>query len=1369
MEHFRAPEPFSFDGPNVAQRWNRWEKQFNTFFTACELVKKDKAVQVAILLHTAGTDAQEIHEQFQFAEEADKKDYAKVLQMFKDYCHPRKNTVYERYCFWSRNQVPDEPVDKWVKDLRTIARDCEFDTQEDNMIRDKIVFGVHDSRVKERMLRETDLKLEKALEICRAAESTKSQMKEMCQQSHSAEQAGIHAMKAHRNDGTSGKQHKDRHDTPPKDERKDFKCYNCGGSGHFSRECSSGDAYPRGRRKQRGSRGGRSRGRGRRSFDEIDEERSDVDYEADFQSLSLNTINVNTVGTTATAPVTKRFVTFRFHKLQSRSVVEEKLKVDSGAEANMMPLRSYKRMYPENIGADGMPKKSVCERDSAVLTAYGGTVIKQIGRVTLHCEYKGTKFTCGFFLSDVSGPILLGLPTGEALGIVKIAAAVEEHTSQVKSQHIQYVHPDTPIAERPPINGKEQLKAMYPECFDDKAKYFPNYTYSIKLDKSVKPTVHASRRLPLEIKPKVKRKLQDMERNGILAKVERPTEWVNSMVVETKPDGNMRICLDPTDLNVAILREHYPIPALDDITPELVGSDTFSKLDAKDGYWHIRLDEKSSYLTTFNTPFGRYRYLRLPFGLKMAQDIFQMKIDEVYGPCEGTIGIADDITVHGEGHSQHDQRLHEAMESTRKANIALNYDKIIVKQSSLKFFGNIYSAEGVSADPDKIKAIQALRAPESRTELRTLLGMVNYLQQYIPKLSEQTAPLRELDKDIATFAWNESYQAVFENLKSIVANDMTLAYYDRTKPVELQTDYSQSGLGAALVQDGRPIQFASKALSDAEKNYAPIEGEMLAVTYGIKKFHHYLYGRKFVVKSDHKPLQYIHRKNLSLAPPRLRGMLMSIIQYDYQIVHVPGKYLVMPDAMSRLSQADFDEMPGLRVQIHSLVDVTETRLDQLKRATTSDTTLQKLMVIVREGWPSSIKKVDHDIRPYWSVRDDISVLDGLLLCGSRLIIPVEARARTLSSIHEGHQGEVKSKLRAKEAVYWPGMYKEIEDVVQQCSACREFENAQPRCPMIAMEIPPEAWHTVGADLFYYKGRWHILVTDYYSKAPFVRPVSNTGAAASVRAMKSIFSENGIPLKVVSDNGSHFSAFEFRRFAKLYGFELVLSSPEYPRGHGLIERHIQTVKKCMKKCDASGHDFDLAMLTLRATPLDSNLPSPAELLNKRKYRTTLPSLVEVRPGTQEVRSRMRGKQDRAAMYYNRGTTDKPALTPGQPVRLLNKDTGAWEPAHVNRLAGTPRSYFVDRKGGGQEIRRNRLHLRTTAEESFPYCPDLEQALEDVPYGGRQSSTPLVVKQGTTMISRAEHTNEQQDNIPSTSGASALRPKRATRRPDFYRAT
>ena len=190
---------------------------------------------------------------------------------------------------------------------------------------------------------------------------------------------------------------------------------------------------------------------------------------------------------------------------------------------------------------------------------------------------------------------------------------------------------------------------MYPECFEPDGRYFKDFMYEIKVDPSAEPKARPARRVPLEIRPKLKAKLDEMEKRGIIKRVAEPTRWVNSLVVETKPSGDLRVCLDPSDLNKAIVREYHPIPVVDDIVPELKDSDLFTKLDLKDGYWHIRLTDESSFLTTFATPFGRYRYDRLPFGLCVSQDIFQFKIDENYSDCEGTIGISDDITCHGKG------------------------------------------------------------------------------------------------------------------------------------------------------------------------------------------------------------------------------------------------------------------------------------------------------------------------------------------------------------------------------------------------------------------------------------------------------------------------------------------------------------------------------------------------------------------------------------------------------------------------------------------------------------------------------------------------------------------------------------------------
>ena len=214
-----------------------------------------------------------------------------------------------------------------------------------------------------------------------------------------------------------------------------------------------------------------------------------------------------------------------------------------------------------------------------------------------------------------------------------------------------------------------------------------------------------------------------MERQGIIARVTQPTDWVNSMIIREKENGWLRICLDPKDLNKAIKREYHPIPTLEEITPKLTGANLFSKLDARNGYWNVRLDEESSYLTTFSTPCGRFRFLRMPFGLGVSQDIFQFKIDETYRDCQGAIGIADDITVYGKNDKEHDLHLHETMECTRKAGIKLSNEDCVIKTKGCNFFGMLYTPDAVKPSPDKIKAIKKLEPPNDKKELHTFLGM----------------------------------------------------------------------------------------------------------------------------------------------------------------------------------------------------------------------------------------------------------------------------------------------------------------------------------------------------------------------------------------------------------------------------------------------------------------------------------------------------------------------------------------------------------------------------------------------------------------------------------------------------------------------
>ena len=301
-----------------------------------------------------------------------------------------------------------------------------------------------------------------------------------------------------------------------------------------------------------------------------------------------------------------------------------------------------------------------------------------------------------------------------------------------------------------------------------------------------------------------------MECLGVITCVNEPMDWVSSITYVQKANGELHLCLDPRDLNKAICRDHRKMPTVEEVTHEFAHSHFFTKLDAHHGYWSIILDQDSSMLTTFNSPFGRYRFLQLPFGLVCSQDIFQKKMDQILEECQGCIGIADNITVHGRTEAEHDAHLRDLMWVAHKYNLVFNPQKMHVKAQAVNFFGCLYDANSVHPDPGKVNAVHALPAPTNITELQEFLGLVTYLSPFIPGLSTLTAPLRELLKKDTDFSWNRSYDIAFEQIKEAVVSDTTLRYFDPSLPVTIQVDASQVGLGAALLQNGKPIASTAR-------------------------------------------------------------------------------------------------------------------------------------------------------------------------------------------------------------------------------------------------------------------------------------------------------------------------------------------------------------------------------------------------------------------------------------------------------------------------------------------------------------------------------------------------------------------------------
>ena len=358
---------------------------------------------------------------------------------------------------------------------------------------------------------------------------------------------------------------------------------------------------------------------------------------------------------------------------------------------------------------------------------------------------------------------------------------------------------------------------------------------------------------------------------GVIEKVDKPTDWVNSIVIVEKSNGDIRLCLDPKDLNRAVKREFSQMPTAEEIMSQMSGATIFSKLDASAGYWQVKVDEASSDLLAFNTPFGRFKFKRLPFGVHCASEVFSKRISEILDGLDGVAHIQDDIIVWGTDQENHDNNLSKVLERIKESGLKLNKKKCEFGIREIKYVGHIFSDKGLCIDPSKVEAIRNMPVPQTVAEVHRFLGMVAYLGKFIPNLSSNTAELRKLLETKENWNWTDQHTKQFRNLQQLVSQSPVLKYFNQELPTKVSVDASKSGLGAVLLQAQDdiwcPVAYASRALTKAEQNYSQIEKETLAVVFGTEHFNQYIYGRAFLDESDHKPLQPILKRNIDKAPP----------------------------------------------------------------------------------------------------------------------------------------------------------------------------------------------------------------------------------------------------------------------------------------------------------------------------------------------------------------------------------------------------------------------------------------------------------------------------------------------------------------------
>jgi hypothetical protein len=697
------------------------------------------------------------------------------------------------------------------------------------------------------------------------------------------------------------------------------------------------------------------------------------------------------------------------------------------------------------------------------------------------------------------------------------------------------------------------------------------------------------------------------------------------------------------------------------------------------------------------TPFGRYIFKRLPMGLVCSSEVFHKTIKAMFSDIPRVDNWVDDILIWGRNQKEHDEALNAALTRAKHRNLTLKKKKCEFAQKEIKYIGHIIGKEGIKPDPDKIAAIQNMPSPQSKADLQRFLGMVNYLGKFVPKMAELTAPLRTLLKKEVGWQWHHEHEQAFKAVKTQLTKAPILAHYSTDKPVKITADSSSVGLGCALMQNDKPVAYASRALTPAEQNYAQIEKETLAIVFACEKFHQYIYGKQCEVETDHKPIENIWKKTLNKCPPRIQRLMLRLQRYDLNIAYKPGKEMYVADTLSRATVtanteigSEHEEMVKIHVTTFmNSLPVADYKKKEMREETEKDPELKKLKEQILIGFPANKHQVDTDIRQYFQYNEELSVIDGIIFKADTILIPKSMRKEMLTRIHEGHLGMEKCKNRARRIFFWPGMSSQIENIVSSCTTCVKHRNKQQKEPLISHEVPDRPWQKVGTDLFTWNDHDYLLIADYHSKFFEYALLPNTKSKTVITYMKSIFSRQGIPEEVVSDNGPQYSSDEFATFARKWEFKHTTSSPKYPQSNGFAERMVQTVKKLFQKARDSGEDAYLAVLNYRTTPISSTLPSPAEILMNRKLRTRLDITTDrmKTKGSSKVKKTLKELQQKQKQHYDKTAKSLPELHKDDKVFINNQ--GKWQPATVMNKTNMPRSYIVQTDTG--TYRRNRRDL------------------------------------------------------------------------------
>lgn len=1191
-----------------SDEWPVHLAQLNNFFVANDISDVSDASgfkRRAILLNCMTQDSYRLVKDLLNPGSPESTSYVAIVQKLTEHFEPKKCTFVERQKFYEAKKSVHESLNDFAARLRGLATHCKFGPSLEMCLTDRFVLGLDAAALKEKLFREeaSALTMTRALELARVVDSAMRAVTSETTDRPVKEESLLFAGAVVPSGGAAGASAAGprsrccvcgarSHDAPYCN-YKNLKCHSCGDKGHLKSVCPV-----KRNKKSKVSRKSHYIGRMSESDDGSDE----------FAEVN----NIKCVeGSAYCVEVRVRDVALR-------------CEVDSGSAVSALPARVWNRYFAGE--ALGEPRLS--------LRTYDGARLRPLGMCTLPVLYKGVTHNLQFYVVERGSVPLLG----------------RDFLCKYKFELVPM------ISFCNNITNIKDLFSKYEHMFSDKLGKFNKYEVSLYLKENSTPKFFKARPVPYALRDKVECEIDKLVSAGILKPVSC-SRYASPIVAVLKKNNDIRICGDySVSINKQLKIDHYPLPKFNDLCVSLGGCKYFTKLDLSNSYNQFVLDERSQEYTCINTSKGLFQYTRLVFGLSSAPAIFQRAMVEILRGLEGVAVFIDDILIAAPTARQHWRRVEAVLTRLQDAGLVLQRAKCVFFQTHVEYLGYIIDEAGIHTDPDKVAAILGVKVPDNIKQLKSFLGLINFYRNFIPNASMILEPLHSLLRKDSKWTWSGLHQKAFEDVKSELSNRRFLAHYDPKLELVLTVDASPSGLGAVLAvryESGveRPLCYASRSLSAAERGYSQIHKEATAIVFGVKKYHQYLYGRAepFILRTDHRPLLTIfsNGKGISqMTEARLQRYALFLAAYNYKIEYVRSDRNVA-DYLSRFpvgAPADPDDGGECAGCVHLLDAALPASVREVSVATAAEPVLAVVCRYVREGWPT---RPPADLIPYYRCRYDLHVDDGCLMRGQRLVLPQTFRRAVLAELHAAHQGVVKMKSSARRRFWYPDMDRDIADVAANCGRCAVMRAAPAKSAVETWEWPRNVFDRIHVDFFGpLKGRMYLVLVDAHSKWIECTQMKTLSSTAFITKLRHIFARFGLPKLIVSDNAKTFTSSEFIKFCADHGIERLTTSVYTPQSNGLAENAVKTCKSFLKKLysDRSERDIDSGLaeclFQYRSTPHCTTGVSPARLMLGRELRTKLDTFTpracdtpDVRREGDQVAERVRQRQVRQKQNFS----------------------------------------------------------------------------------------------------------------------------------------